>query len=62
MNKHLSERLGIECGLTTSDGHFTMLPIVCLGCCDHGPAVMVDSDVHSDLNPQKIDSTLEKYK
>jgi NADH-quinone oxidoreductase subunit E len=38
------------------------LPIVCLGCCDHAPAMMVDSDLHSDLNPQNIDSTLERYK
>ena len=59
---HLRERLGIEHGQTTSDDRFTMLPIVCLGCCDHAPAMMVDSDLHTDLNPQKIDSALEKYK
>ena len=59
---HLCERLGIEYGQTTSDDRFTMLPIVCLGCCDHAPAMMVDGDLHSDLNPQNIDSALEKYK
>ena len=59
---HLRERLGIEHGQTTSDDRFTMLPIVCLGCCDHAPAMMVDSDLHSDLSPQKIDLALEKYK
>jgi NADH-quinone oxidoreductase subunit E len=62
VRKHLQERLGIEYGGTTSDHRFTMLPIVCLGCCDHAPAMMVDSDLHSDLDPQKIDSALEKYK
>jgi NADH-quinone oxidoreductase subunit E len=62
VKKHLQERLGIEYGGTTSDDRFTMLPIVCLGCCDHAPAMMVDSDLHSDLDPQKIDSALEKYK
>jgi NADH-quinone oxidoreductase subunit E len=59
---HLRERLGIDYGHTTSDNRFTMLPIVCLGCCDHAPAMMVDRDLHSDLDPQKIDSALEKYK
>jgi NADH-quinone oxidoreductase subunit E len=59
---HLQERLGIKYGETTPDDRFTLLPIVCLGCCDHAPAMMVDSDLHSDLNPQKIDSQLEKYK
>lgn len=62
VKKHLVERLGVEYGQTTPDDRFTMLPIVCLGCCDHAPAMMVDSDLHSDLNPEKIDSALEKYK
>jgi NADH-quinone oxidoreductase subunit E len=59
---HLHERLGIGYGQTTPDNRFTMLPIVCLGCCDHAPAMMVDSDLHSDLNPRSIDSALENYK
>jgi NADH-quinone oxidoreductase subunit E len=62
IKKHLSERLGIEFGQTTPDSRFTLLPIVCLGCCDHAPAMMVDADLHSDLDPQKIDTQLEKYK
>jgi len=59
---HLQERLGIGLGETTPDDRFTLLPTVCLGCCDHAPAMMVDSDLHSDLNSQKIDAALEKYK
>ena len=62
VREHLQERLGIEHGETTSDNCFTMLPIVCLGCCDHAPAMIVDGDLHSDLTPQKIDSALENYK
>jgi NADH-quinone oxidoreductase subunit E len=62
IEKHLKERLGIEFGETTSDDRFTLLPIVCLGCCDHAPAMIVDADLHSDLDPQKIDTQLGKYK
>jgi len=62
VKKHLTERLGIEFGQTTSDDRFTLLPIVCLGCCDRAPAMMVDGDLHTDLDPQKIDIQLEKYK
>ena len=62
MQKHLQDRLGIGFGETTPDNRFTLLPIVCLGCCDHAPAMMVDSNLHSDLDPQKIDAELEKYK
>jgi NADH-quinone oxidoreductase subunit E len=61
MSQHLHERLGIEYGETTPDNRFTLLPIVCLGCCDHAPAMMVDSDLHSDLDTEKIDTALEKY-
>ena len=46
MRKHLAERLGIDLGETTPDGRFTLLPIVCLGACDHAPAMMVDDDLY----------------
>jgi NADH-quinone oxidoreductase subunit E len=61
MRQHLQERLGIGLGETTPDNRFTLLPIVCLGCCDHAPAMMVDSDLHGDLDREKIDKELEKY-
>jgi NADH-quinone oxidoreductase subunit E len=61
VRKHLHDRLGIGPGETTPDHRFTLLPIVCLGCCDHAPAMTVDSDLHGDLDPQKIDAVLEKY-
>jgi NADH-quinone oxidoreductase subunit E len=59
---HLQRRLGVSPGETTADGRFTLLPIVCLGHCDHGPTMMVDGDLHGDLNPARIDSILEKYR
>ncbi|HZS49377.1 MAG TPA: NADH-quinone oxidoreductase subunit NuoE [Bryobacterales bacterium] len=60
--EHLTQRLGIGLGQTTPDSRFTLLPIVCLGCCDRAPAMMVDGDLHGDLNPEKIDAVLEQYK
>src|SRR5580692_5028159 len=62
MRLHLQTRLGVDLGETTPDNRFTLLPIVCLGCCDHAPAMMVGVDLHSDLDPQKIDARLEEYK
>ena len=58
----LSRRLGVKIGETTADGRFTLLPIVCLGTCDHAPAMMVDGELHRDLDPQKLDGILEKYR
>ncbi len=60
--RHLVGRLGIEFGQTTADGQFTLLPIQCLGTCDHAPAMMVDEDLHRDLTPQKIDQILQQYR
>jgi NADH-quinone oxidoreductase subunit E len=61
LRAHLTRRLGIGLGQTTSDGRFTLLPIPCLGTCDHAPAMMVDEDLHQDLDPAKIDQILTRY-
>lgn len=58
----IRDRLGINPGETTADGRFTLLPIVCLGHCDHAPAMMVDEDQHGDLGPAQLDAILERYR
>ncbi|MEJ2263784.1 MAG: NADH-quinone oxidoreductase subunit NuoE [Anaerolineales bacterium] len=58
---HLQDRLGIQYGQTTSDGKFTLLPMVCLGTCDHAPAMMVGEELYRDLSPEKVDLILKKY-
>jgi NADH-quinone oxidoreductase subunit E len=60
--RRLSERLAIQPGETTADGRFTVLPIVCLGACDHAPALMIDRDLHLDVEPERIDHILEGYR
>lgn len=61
IREHLTKRLGITLGQTTGDGRFTMLPSVCLGTCDHAPAMMIDEDLHRDLTPEKLDAILANY-
>ena len=62
MREHLTSRLGIQFGETSPDNRFTLLPIVCLGACDHAPAMLVDNELHADLDPARIDEVLEGYK
>ncbi len=62
LRRELKNRLGIQMGETTADGRFTLLPIVCLGACDRAPAMTVDEDLHLNVDPQRLDSLLEKYK
>jgi NADH-quinone oxidoreductase subunit E len=60
--EYLKETLGIGLGETTEDDRFTLLPIPCLGTCDHAPALIINNDLHSDLTPEKIKKILENYK
>jgi NADH-quinone oxidoreductase subunit E len=62
IREHLVSRLGIAPGETTPDRRFTLLPIVCLGACDHAPVMMIDEDTHLDLTPAKVDRVLETYR
>lgn len=62
MRAHLTERLGIEFGETTPDNRFTLLPIVCLGACQHAPAVLVDNELYGDLDAVKVDMLLRECK
>lgn len=58
----LTSRLKISLGETTADNRFTLLPIVCLGVCDHAPALMIDDDLYRDVKPGQLDEVLENYK
>jgi NADH-quinone oxidoreductase subunit E len=58
----LTSRLNVSLGETTADNRFTVLPIVCLGVCDHAPALMIDDDLYRDVEPPQLDELLEKYR
>ena len=50
----LQEKLRIGLGETTADGRYTLLPVTCLGDCDHAPVMMVGDDLHHDLTPDNV--------
>ncbi len=57
----LEGTLGVTLGQTTPDGRFTLLPTVCLGTCDHAPAMMIGRELFGDLDPDQLDSILDWY-
>ena len=61
LREYLTDKLGIRLGETTADGRVTLLPMVCLGDCDHAPALMIDEDLHHDLTPERLEGILENY-
>lgn len=62
LRRQLGDRLGITLGQTSADGRFTLLPIVCLGTCDHAPAMMIDNDLYLDIDPDKLDGILANHR
>jgi len=61
----IESKLGIKPGQTTADNRFTLLPIVCLGTCDRAPAMLVDKDLHRDLediSDKSLGELLDGYK
>ncbi len=61
LRERLEQQLGIGFGQTTPDGRFTLLPIVCLGACDHAPTLMIDGDLYRDLDGEPLDALLARY-
>ena len=60
--EHISKKLDIGFGQTTPDNRYTLLPISCLGDCDHAPAMMINNDHYNKLTMDRVDEILEKYK
>jgi NADH-quinone oxidoreductase subunit E len=61
IRKQLQDRLDIDLGQTTADEVFTLLPIPCLGTCDHAPAMMIDEALYRDLDEEQVDKILSGY-
>lgn len=61
LQEHIQKRLDIPLGGTSSDGRFTLLPIPCLGTCDHAPAMMIDDELYRDLDPPQVEHVLGLY-
>jgi len=59
--EHIARKLGIGFGETTADNRFTLLPISCLGDCDHAPSMMIDDELYNRITPTSIDRLLEQY-
>lgn len=59
VHDRLKEKLNVEPGGTTEDGKYTLLPVTCLGDCDHAPVMMIGEDLHHDLTVKSIDDIFD---
>lgn len=56
LQARIGEQLGIGLGETTPDGHYTLLPVTCLGACDKAPVMMVGDDLYERIDERAITS------
>ena len=59
--ERLEEELGISVGESTADGKFSIVITRCLGACGLAPVLMIDEDVHQQVNADKVEKILSKY-
>ena len=57
----IRKELGVEPGETTADGRFSFELTNCIGACDKAPAMMIDNDVHGEVDRDKIAQILKEY-
>ncbi len=60
LTEHLSKKLGIEVGETTTDGRFTLVELECLGACGTAPVMGVNEVLYENVSTQMIDDILAK--
>lgn len=56
--ERLCQHLNVELGEMSADGEYTVLPIVCLGACDHAPVVMIGDELRLDITEDAVNEIL----
>ncbi len=52
----------IEFGQTSDGQEYTLLPVQCLGACDHAPAMMIDETLYEDVKPETVRGILAAHR
>ena len=58
VRERLCQHLNVELGEMSADGEYTILPIVCLGACDHAPVVMIGDELRLDITEDAVNEIL----
>ncbi|MFO7879075.1 MAG: NADH-quinone oxidoreductase subunit NuoE [Bacteroidota bacterium] len=57
----LKDQLKVDVGETTSDKQFTLMTANCMGWCHKGPVMLVNDDIYTELNKEKVIKIIEEY-
>jgi NADH:ubiquinone oxidoreductase subunit E len=57
----IQDALKIKVGETTQNRKFSLLETNCLGWCHKGPAMLINDDIFTELNPEKAREIMQEY-
>ncbi|MBN2125384.1 MAG: NAD(P)H-dependent oxidoreductase subunit E [Deltaproteobacteria bacterium] len=57
----IKEKFGLDVGQTSEDRRFSLEAVRCLGACGLAPVVVVDTDTHGGVRPDKVEEILNQY-
>ncbi len=60
--KLVKQHLGIEEDETTEDMEYTLETVACIGVCALAPNLVVNSNIHGNMNPKKVAAIFGHYK
>lgn len=58
IRENLCQHLKVKLGEMSADGEYTVLPIACLGACDHAPVLMVGDQLKLDVTDNVVNEIL----
>ncbi len=58
----LNKLLGVEPGDTTSDGRYSVRCARCVGACGLAPVLVIDDDVHGNVQTARLKNVVRQYK
>ena len=58
----LERELEIKVGETSSDGHFSLERVACIGCCMLSPVMMIKDRIYPKMSPFKVEESLIPYR
>lgn len=60
LERHVKDRLGVDYHATTSNSHYTLEPVYCLGNCACSPSIMIDDAIHARVTLERFNELLDE--
>ena len=57
--EHISKKLNIKPGETTTDEKFSLVTVECLGSCGTAPVMRINDDYYENLTVERVDEVLD---